>query len=77
MNEAGTVELSRAEKLRLQIIRVQIKLTSLGLYHGPISGVMGSETSNSLKHFQTVKSMPASGLMTTETLNALGITAVK
>jgi His-Xaa-Ser repeat protein HxsA len=46
--------LSLAEKRQLQIMRVQIKLLTLGLYNG----------------------LPESGLMTTPTLNALGVPAV-
>jgi len=71
------VELSRAEKLKLQIMRVQIKLMSLKLYEGPINGVLGTTTITALKHFQTLKSLPANGQMTTDTLNALGIPAVR
>lgn len=71
------VELSRAEKLKLQIMRVQIKLTSLRLYEGPINGVLGPATTAALKHFQTLKSLPPSGQMTTDTMNALGIVAVR
>ena len=65
------------EKLRLQVIRVQIRLNSLQLYDGQIDGVFGEETKNALKLFQTVKELPATGLMSTPTLNALGISAVK
>ncbi|WP_287932204.1 peptidoglycan-binding domain-containing protein, partial [Achromobacter sp.] len=72
-----TVDLSRSEKLKLQIIRVQIKLTSLHLYEGPINGVLGPATTAALKHFQTVKSLPATGLMTTETMNALGVVVAR
>ena len=66
-----------AEKLRLQIIRVQIRLNSLGLYNGQINGTLDSETRTALKLFQKVKSLPESGQMTTPTLNALGIPAVR
>jgi His-Xaa-Ser repeat protein HxsA len=69
--------LSRAEKLKLQVMRTQISLTTLGLYKGPISGELDDATKESLKHFQDLKGMQANGLMTTETLNALGIPAVE
>jgi len=65
------------EKRRLQIMRVQIALTSLGLYGGRIDGALSSRTQKSLKLFQTVKDLPATGLMTTDTLNALGVPAVQ
>lgn len=66
-----------SEKLRLQIIRVQIRLNSLGLYNGEINGVLDGETRSALKLFQRVKSLPQNGQMTTPTLNALGIPAVR
>jgi His-Xaa-Ser repeat protein HxsA len=69
--------LSVDEKLRLQVIRVQIRLNSLQLYDGQIDGVFGEETKDALKLFQRVKELPATGLMSTPTLNALGISAVK
>ena len=62
--------------LKLQVIRVQIALTSLGLYDGRLNGVFSMETQEALKHFQAVKGIPESGLMTTQTLNALGVPAV-
>lgn len=66
-----------AEKLRLQIIRVQIRLNSLGLYNGQINGTLDADTRTALKLFQKVKNLPENGQMTTPTLNALGIPAVK
>lgn len=68
--------MSRDEKLRLQVIRVQIRLNTLGLYNGTIDGILGASTKDALKIFQRVRDLPASGMMTTDTLNALGITAV-
>ena len=68
--------LSTQEKLKLQIMRVQISLTSLGLYRGPANGVMTAETQTAIRNFQTVKGIPENGMMTTPTLNALGVPAV-
>lgn len=70
-------KLSLTEKRKLQIMRVQIALTSLGLYQGVVDGVLSSGTKESLKMFQNLKGIETSGLMTTETLNALGIPAVQ
>jgi His-Xaa-Ser repeat protein HxsA len=67
--------LSPAERLRLQIMRVQIRLTSLGLYNDRIDGVRNPATIQALKQFQSVKGLPESGMMTTPTLNALGVPA--
>ena len=51
-------------------------LTTLGIYSGRIDGVLGDDTREGLKCFQIVKGLEPSGLMTTETLNALGVPAV-
>lgn len=69
--------LSHAEKLKLQVMRTQIALTSLGLHKGTISGELDEATKESLKHFQILKGLQANGLMTTGTLNALGVPAVQ
>lgn len=68
--------MTQQEKLKLQIMRVQIALTSLGLYDGRLNGEFTQETQASLKLFQAVKGIPETGLMTTPTLNALGVPAV-
>jgi His-Xaa-Ser repeat protein HxsA len=70
-------QLSMEEKLKLQIMRVQIALTSLGIYTGPVNGELDSDTKEGVRRFQTLKGLEASGLMTTETLNALGVPAVQ
>lgn len=72
-----TPKLNGTDKLRLQIMRVQMALTKLDLYHGRISGELDAATKESLKLFQRVKNLPESGLMTTETLNGLGVMAVQ
>ena len=66
-----------AEKRTLQIMRVQIGLTSLGLYTGPVDGVLSDQTKEALKRYQLVKGIEPNGLMSTETLNALGVPAVQ
>jgi His-Xaa-Ser repeat protein HxsA len=70
-------QLSMDEKRRLQIMQVQIALTGLGLYQGGIDGILGEGTKEALKRFQAIKGLPQSGLMTTDTLNGLGVPAVK
>lgn len=64
------------EKLRLQVMRVQIKLKSLGLYDGAVDGVMDDSTRTSLRYYQDLKGIQTTGTMTTATLNAMGIPAV-
>ncbi len=70
-------QLSMEEKLKLQIMRVQIALTSLGIYTGPVNGELDNDTKEGVRRFQTLKGLEASGLMSTETLNALGVPAVQ
>jgi peptidoglycan hydrolase-like protein with peptidoglycan-binding domain len=57
-------------------MRVQIKLLSLGIYSGRVSGVLDGPTKQSIRLFQNLKHLPETGLMTTPTLNALGVPAV-
>ena len=75
--EPEQVSLTDNEKLRLQIMRVQIKLKSLGLYEGAINGVRDDPTVLALQHFQVLKGLPEDGLMSTATINALGIPAAR
>ena len=72
----STVVLTETEKLRLQIMQVQIKLTALGLYDGTIDGMANPELVDGVRHFQTLKGMRDSGMRTTGTLTALGIRAI-
>ena len=69
--------LTLSEKRTLQIMRVQIALMTHGLYSGPVDGVLNAQTQDALKRFQIVKGVQPDGLMTTETLNALGVPAVQ
>jgi His-Xaa-Ser repeat protein HxsA len=69
------VGLSPVEKLRLQVLRVQIKLKSLGLYDAAIDGSLNEETREALRLFQQVKGLEETGMMSTPTLNALGVPA--
>jgi hypothetical protein len=72
----SNVLLTETEKLRLQIMQVQLKLAGLSLYEGPIDGVMNLELVEGVRHFQTLKGMRDSGMLTTGTLTALGIHAI-
>ena len=58
-------------------MRVQIALTSLGLYTGAVDGDLNDQTKEALKRFQIVKGIEPDGLMSTETLNALAVPAVQ
>jgi len=70
------VVLTETERLRLQIMQVQLKLTSLGLYDGTIDGMMNPELTEGVRHFQTLKGMRDSGMLTTRTMTALGIAGI-
>ena len=72
----SSVVLTETEKLRLQIMQVQLKLTGLGLYEGAIDGMMDPDLVDSVRHFQTLKGMRDSGMLTTGTLTALGIRSI-
>lgn len=67
------VTLTETEKIRLQIMQVQLKLTALALYDGSVDGTMNPETAAAVRHFQTLKGMRDSGVLTAGTLNALGV----
>lgn len=58
-------------------MRVQLALTSLGLYEGTVDGILGPKTREAITFFQTLKDLEPTGRMTTETLNALGVQAVR
>jgi murein L,D-transpeptidase YcbB/YkuD len=72
----STVVLTETERLRLQIMQVQLRLTGLGLYDGTIDGMMNPDLVDAVRHFQTLKGMRDSGMLTTGTLTALGVHTV-
>ncbi len=61
------------DQLQLMIMRVQAALYSKGYDPGAIDGVLGATTKSALSSFQTDHGLVSSGAMTTETLNALGV----
>jgi His-Xaa-Ser repeat protein HxsA len=62
-----------ADQLQLMIMRVQAALYSKGYDPGAIDGVLGETTRQALRQFQRDRGIPATGSMTTETLNALEV----
>lgn len=70
------VVLTETERVRLQVMQVQIRLSSVALYEGPIDGILGSETVTGLRHFQVLKGMRDTGLLTAGTLSALGVAPI-
>lgn len=71
--EPETSSRPSADQLRLMIMRVQAALYSKGYDPGAIDGVLGAATKTALGSFQVDHGLVASGAMTTETLNALGV----
>ncbi len=55
------------------IIELQKKLKELGLYKGPIDGIVGRQTRAAVKAYQKEKGLPVGGI-TYQVLKALGIT---
>ncbi|HET7527071.1 MAG TPA: peptidoglycan-binding domain-containing protein, partial [Burkholderiaceae bacterium] len=76
VSHRSSVVLTETEKLRLQIMQAQLKLTGLGLYEGPIDGVMTHDLVEAVRHFQTLKGMRDSGILTAGTLTALGVRSI-
>jgi peptidoglycan hydrolase-like protein with peptidoglycan-binding domain len=52
---------------------VQQKLARLGYYHGPVDGIMGPQTRQAIRSFQSVKKLPVTGLVDGVTLKGLQI----
>ncbi|MEW8199264.1 MAG: His-Xaa-Ser repeat protein HxsA [Candidatus Thiodiazotropha endolucinida] len=69
--------LTDAEKKKLQIMRIQLELTMLGHYSDNVDGILGPKTRLAIKRFQLEKGLEINGRMTTDTLNALGVPAVR
>jgi hypothetical protein len=69
----SSVVLTETERLRLQIMQVQLKLTGLELYTGAIDGSMNPDLVDAVRYFQVLKGMRDTGILTAGTLSALGI----
>lgn len=70
------IALTETERVRLQVMQVQLRLTSLNLYEGPIDGQLSHDTVTGVRLFQTLKGMRESGTLTVGTLNALGVSPI-
>ena len=75
-SQRSGVVLTETEKLRLQIMQVQLRLTGLKLYEGTIDGMMNPDLVEAVRYFQTLKGMRDSGVLTTGTLTALGVHSI-
>jgi murein L,D-transpeptidase YcbB/YkuD len=76
VSHRSAVVLTETEKLRLQIMQVQLRLTGLRLYEGTIDGMMNPDLVDAVRYFQTLKGMRDSGVLTTGTLTALGVHSI-
>lgn len=68
--------LTETERIRLQVMQTQIKLSVLHLYEGPIDGHLSAATMTAVRHFQTLKGMRPTGTLAAGTLAALGVPPV-
>jgi His-Xaa-Ser repeat protein HxsA len=64
-----------SKKFQQIATRVQISLTTLGYYNGPIDGIVGKNTRAALSKLQAAYGLPVSGTITPEVLDVLGIQA--
>ena len=55
------------------ILAVQQALAQLGYYHGPVNGVVGPQTEEAIRWFQSVYRLPVTGEIDSATLRALQI----
>jgi His-Xaa-Ser repeat protein HxsA len=62
-----------ADQLRLMIMRVQAALYAKGYDPGAIDGELTESTKLALRKFQNARGLVATGKMTTQTMNALGV----
>ena len=58
---------------RSQIERLQQELSSRGVYHGPIDGLVGPQTRAALQNFQAQQGLPAHARLDARTRHALGL----
>jgi len=58
---------------RQEVCATQQRLLDLGYNPGPVDGVMGGKTRNALKKFQADKGIVSSGILNTDTREALGV----
>lgn len=72
-SQPARLVLTKSERVRLQVMQVQLRLASLSLYEGPIDGVLSPETVTGVRYFQTLKGMRNTGTLAAGTLSALGV----
>ena len=51
-------------------VAVQRALAQLGYYHGPVDGVVGPQTEEAIRWFQSVDRLPVTGEIDSATLRA-------
>ncbi|MGY8914667.1 MAG: His-Xaa-Ser repeat protein HxsA [Flavobacteriales bacterium] len=73
VSPSDSSSITQDKELKLQVMRVQIALMTEGYYSGKIDGILGPMTREALKQYQRDKQLKSTGTMTSETLNALGI----
>jgi hypothetical protein len=64
---------SGATSSRDTVTAVQQELARLGYYRGPVDGIMGPQTRQAIRSFQSAKRLPVTGLVDGATLKGLRI----
>jgi hypothetical protein len=72
-NNAYEVSGTTSDESTSLTISVQKELTQLGYYRGPIDGVVGSQTAQAVRWFQSVNHLPVTGQIDSETVEAMRI----
>lgn len=62
-----------ATSSRDTVVAMQQDLARLGYYHGPVDGIMGSQTRQAIRWFQSANQLPVTGLVDAATLKGLQI----
>ena len=70
------VEATRALKATVETVRAQGALRDLGFYRGAVDGNSGAMTTKSIRDFQAARQLPATGVLDSRTIQALGIKPV-
>lgn len=65
----------RSERFKSIVKRVQIALLAQGFYQGAIDGVVGPGLRSSIRRFQGAKTLPITGTITAEVLDALRVSS--
>ena len=72
-DQGGNTSTSYDQSTAVAVAEVQDQLATAGYYHGQIDGVLGPETRRALLRYQSDKGLGATGSLTMETRQSLGL----